>query len=118
MRPKIQAVPRSMPLIFSLTMCLACVLNRPGSCCTWTAICSRRSLNTRTSRPSQRAQTRRDSDETVPPLCQRRHELSGILAPLGTPAVPGPGHSDHLGHGVGPMVGTGDFSEMVPDALL
>ena len=31
-RPKIQAAPRSMPLIFSLTMCFGWVLNRPGSC--------------------------------------------------------------------------------------
>ena len=38
------AAPRSRPLIFSRAMCAACVLKRPGSCRTWTAICSQRWL--------------------------------------------------------------------------
>jgi hypothetical protein len=52
-----QPAPRSMPLIFSGARCSPKVLNRPGSFRTCTAICSKRLLNTRTSRASQRAHT-------------------------------------------------------------
>ena len=100
-----QAAPRSTPLIFSAAMCCACVLNRPGSCLTCTAICSMRSLKMRTSRrvpahPDLAAQVlrrhrvvgRAHLDVAVamhdaPALVEEREALGGQLA-QGWPSRP------------------------------